>query len=261
MMNAKPRAKLPISRGMVLDVFVFVVNVFLMRLLVEHFVALTRDAGDGDRLSQAAITIFFISLLVLAPVGAFLARWHFHQRRDAAPFSMDGLGGCLFNPLIYFGVVVIIINVSAGLTTHFLFGTIDLAVAWRIALVVVGLSLAALHTLFVYKYFSRPSRPQTAFLLSPISGLMGDICIFTNMLFFQLLWNTLAMGFRRPMNGSDLFTNLLAVMIGSLLIYFPPRIFYLAEDIKRPRTWFFIVLANIPVIYRAMFGSGHVIKF
>jgi hypothetical protein len=260
-MDAEPRSKLQISRGLVLDIFVFVVNVFLMRLLVEHFVDLTRDARDGDSLSQLILTIFFISLLVLAPAGAFLARWHFHQRRDAAPTNMDGLAGCLFNPLIYFGVVVILINVSAGLTLYFLFGINNLVVGWRIALVVVGLSLAALHTFFVYRYFSPPSPPRTAFMRSPISGLIGDICIFTNMLFFQLLWNTLAMGFRRPMNGSDLFTNLLAVMIGSLLIYFPPRIFYLAEDIKRPRTWFFIVLANIPVIYRAMFGSGHVLKF
>ena len=260
-MDTEPRSKLQISRGLVLDIFVFVVNLFLMRLLVERFVGLIRDSRDGDSLSQATITIFFISLLVLAPAGAFLARWHFHQRRDATPVSMDGVAGCLFNPLIYFGVVVFVINVSAGLTLYFLFGTNDLVTGWQIALVVVGLSVAALHTFFVYRYFSPPSPPQTAFMLSPISGTIGDICIFTNMLFFQLLWNTLAMGFRRPMNGSDLFTNLLAVMIGSLLIYFPPRIFYLAEDIRKPRTWCFIILANVPVIYRAVVGSGHVIKF
>jgi hypothetical protein len=260
-MDTEPRSKLQISRGLILDMFVFVVNLFLMRLLVEHFVGLVRDARDGDKVSQFAITIFFISLLVLAPAGAYLARWHFHQRHGVALITIDGLAGCLFSPFIYFGVVVILINVSAGLTLHFLFGTDDLAVGGRITLVVVGLSLAALHTFFVYRYFSPPAPPQTAFMLGPISGLGGDICIFTNMLFFQLLWNTLAMGFSRPVNGSDLFTNLLAAMIGSLLIYFPPRIFYLAEDIKRPRTWFFIVLANIPVIYRAMFGSGHVLKF
>jgi hypothetical protein len=260
-MDAEPRSKLQISRGLILDVFVFVVNVSLMRLLVEYFVSLIYDARDGDALSQLAITIFFISLLVLAPVGAFLGRWHFHQRRDAAPVSMESFAGCLFNPLIYFGVVVIIINASAGLTLYFLFGTNDLAVGWRIALVVVGLSLAALHTFFVYRYFSPPSPPQTAFMLDPISALISDICIFTNMLFFQLLWNTLAMGFRRPMNGADLFTNLLAATIGGLLIYFPPRIFYLAEDIRKPRTWFFIILANFPVIYRAVVGSGHVLKF
>jgi hypothetical protein len=81
------------------------------------------------------------------------------------------------------------------------------------------------------------------------------------MLLFQILWNTLALGFRRPMDGYDLFTNLLAVTFGALLMYFPPRIFYLAEDIKRRKTWFFIILANSPVIYRAIFGSGHALKF
>ena len=41
------------------------------------------------------------------------------------------------------------------------------------------------------------------------------------------------------MDGYDLFTNLLAVGFGGLLMYFPPRIFYLAEDIKKPKTLVF----------------------
>ena len=248
-----------ISRGWILDIFVFIVNLFLMRLLVEYFVDVVYAAKKGDPLSLFTITVFFTSLLILAPVGSFLSRWHFNERRESA--GINCAGGCLFNPLIYFGVVVIIFSVSTGLTTHLIFGTDDLGEAWRIALIVVGLSFAALHTFVVYRYFSPGPRPRNAFLLSPLSGLIGDTCIFVNMLFFQILWNTLALGFRRPMDGYDLFTNLLAVTFGGLLMYFPPRIFYLAEDIKKPKTWFFIVLANVPVIYRAVFGSGHAIKF
>jgi hypothetical protein len=248
-----------VSRGWILDIFVFIVNLFLMRLLVEYFLDVVYAAKKGDSLSVFTITVFLASLLVLAPVGSFLSRWHFNERRESV--GANSAGGCLFNPLIYFGVVVIIFSVSTGLTTHLIFGTSDLGEAWRIALIVVGLSFAALHTFVVYRYFSPGPRPRSAFLLSPLSGLIGDICIFVNMLFFQILWNTLALGFRRPMDGYDLFTNLLAVIFGGLLMYFPPRIFYLAEDIKKPRTWFFIIFANLPVIYRAMFGSGHALNF
>jgi hypothetical protein len=40
----------------------------------------------------------------------------------------------------------------------------------------------------------------------------------------------------------------------ALLIYLPPRVFYLAEDIYRPTAWATIVLANSPVILRVLFG-------
>jgi hypothetical protein len=42
----------------------------------------------------------------------------------------------------------------------------------------------------------------------------------------------------------------------ALLVYFPPRMFYLAEDVDRPRTWLTMLLANSPVILRVLFGIG-----
>ena len=48
--------------------------------------------------------------------------------------------------------------------------------------------------------------------------------------------------------------SLLAKYFVSILIYFPPRIFYLAEDINRPTAWLTILLANSPVILRVLFG-------
>ena len=42
----------------------------------------------------------------------------------------------------------------------------------------------------------------------------------------------------------------------ALLIYFPPRMFYLAEDINRGRTWLTMLLANSPVIVRVLIGTN-----
>jgi len=40
-----------------------------------------------------------------------------------------------------------------------------------------------------------------------------------------------------------------------MLIYFPPRMFYLVEDIDRGRTWVTMLLANSPVIIKVLIGS------
>ena len=42
----------------------------------------------------------------------------------------------------------------------------------------------------------------------------------------------------------------------SLLIYFPPRLFYLAEDGRRPLVWLTMLLANIPVLLRIIFVAS-----
>ena len=47
-----------ISRGWILDIFVFIVNLFLMRLLVEYFLDVVYAAKKGDSLSLFTITAF-----------------------------------------------------------------------------------------------------------------------------------------------------------------------------------------------------------
>jgi hypothetical protein len=39
-----------------------------------------------------------------------------------------------------------------------------------------------------------------------------------------------------------------------MLVYLPPRIFYLVEDINRPGAWLTMLLANSPTILRVLFG-------
>ncbi len=60
---------------------------------------------------------------------------------------------------------------------------------------------------------------------------------------------------RRLADASGALSNLFLSFI-ALLIYFPPRMFYLAEDIHRRRTWVTMLLANSPVIVRVLIGTG-----
>jgi hypothetical protein len=234
-----------------------------MGMLASRFYEIAVSAKQGDRTSIFLIFLYFASLMFLAPAGAVLDRWHFHRRvaNMNADWS-DMANGCLFNPLIYFGIIAILNSIVTGMLLRFIYGDAGPGEPAKIVAIVINLTVAILQTFLVYRYFTQPSRdPRSRFMLGPASEALGTICIFLNMLLFQVMWNVLALGFERPRNVYDIFTSLLALMIGSLIIYFPPRIFYLAEDVKNRRTWIFIVLANLPVLYRALVGNAHALRF
>jgi len=250
------------NRGILLDIVVFLVNLFLMRMLMERFVDLVNAAYGDDGIAQLALLLYFVSLLFLAPVGAVLKRWHFHQRlsQNGDDKALEP-NGCLFSPILYYAVIVVIYALIDAILFQYFYPDSQPPPVLFIGTVAFGLVAMGIHTWLVYRYFSPPKNPPTStFLLSPLSEAFGDVCIFVNMLFFQIIWNILSSGFVHPKSGYDVFANLLGMTFAALLIYFPPRMIYLAEDIGRRRTWFFILLANLPVIYHALFGSGHAIN-
>jgi len=82
-----------------------------------------------------------------------------------------------------------------------------------------------------------------------------------NVICFQILWSsyTASPFFSRWVTGTPLgkpgsFTDLLGrlILIGAvaLLVYFPPRIFYLVEDKHLKLTLLTMLLANLPLIVR-----------
>ena len=118
--------------------------------------------------------------------------------------------------------------------------------------------LTIIQTYLIYSYFSPPKKPpKSTFLLSPKSELLGDICLFLNMILFQVFWNMLTFaGLGHPTSLLEFGGRLFLLCFLALLIYFPPRMFYLAEDINRRRTWLTMLLANSPVIVRVLIGTG-----
>lgn len=252
------------NRGMLLDAVVFLINLFLMRLLAERFVALVKDASDGDTIAGFAMFLFCLGIFVLAPVGATLKRWHFHRRLQMQGKTVlsgeNFLSGCLFNPIFYFCLNLIIISAINAFTFQLIYGNKEPGGAVFVSTTLFGLVLTIVQTVLIYRYFSPPKHePATAYLRSPQSERLGDVCIFTNMILFQLLWNVLTMSVPpRPANVSvfaEIGFRLFFLGFAALLIYFPPRIFYLAEDIHRRRAWLTILLANSPVLFRVIFGS------
>lgn len=251
------------NRGLLLDIFVFIANVFLMRLLTGQFINLFSQVSAENPSAKLTLGLTFAAMWVLPAVGAVLKRWHFHQRLEAQGITVDSeetkLAGCLFNPLFYFCLNLVITSVVIASLGEFVFGRrgLDTAAVF-IPLIFAGMILTIVQTYLIYRYFSPPKKPpQSKFLLSPQSETLGDICLFLNMILFQVFWNMLTFAdLGHPSSLLELGGRLFFLSFIALLIYFPPRMFYLAEDINRRRTWLTMLLANSPVIIRVLIGTG-----
>jgi hypothetical protein len=249
------------NRGLLLDLVVFLLNLFLMHWLTTLVVDLFGYANDNNKLAQLTLSLAAVAMWVLPAVGAVTKRWHLHKRfknpKDL-PYESAGLSGCVFNPIFYFCLNLVLVSIILAGLGDFLFGKALLNNgAIFVPLVLLGMIFTILQTYLIYRYFSPPKKPpRSEWLRQPESELVGDICIFTNMILFQIAWNLLSVPqLGRPDSVLEFFGRLFFLCFIALLIYFPPRMFYLAEDINRRRTWITMLLANSPVIFRILIGS------
>jgi len=253
------------NRGLLLDVVVFILNLFLMRRLTRYALALFAYADDGEPLAQFTLFFACVAMWALPASGAVLKRWHFHQRLKATGKESDldstlsGVSGCLFNPIFYFCLNLVLVSAIIAGGLQLLFGNKAMdSGAIFVPTILLGLIFTILQTYLIYRYFSPPKKPpRSEFLRQPQSETLGDVCIFVNMILFQIVWNFLASAdLGRPSGPTEFFGRLFFLCFIALLIYFPPRMFYLAEDIHRRRTWLTMLLANSPVIVRVLIGTN-----
>ena len=249
------------NRGLLLDLVVFVLNLFLMQRLTRYVFDLFAFANQGDPFAQFTLLLACIAMWVLPAAGAVLKRWHFHHRLKASGKSLDldsHATGCLFNPIFYFCLNLVLVSAIIAAGGQFLFGNrlMDSGEIF-VPMILLGLIFTIVQTYLIYSYFSAPQKPpRYEFLRQPDSEILGDVCIFVNMVLFQVVWNTLAFAdLGRPSDLGEFCGRLFFLCFVALLIYFPPRMFYLAEDIDRGRTWLMMLLANSPVIVRVLIGT------
>ena len=90
--NASPSGrtpKLPFNllakhnRGLLLDLVIFVANLFLLRLLSSYVLELFARADRNDDEAKFLLLVACIAMWVLPAAGAVLKRWRFHQRLRA----------------------------------------------------------------------------------------------------------------------------------------------------------------------------------
>ena len=178
------------------------------------------------------------------------------DKRVPAPAGNAAVG-CLLHPAFYLAVSLCLAVTAAVLLGTQVFGEdFHRNGAIFLPLVFGSFALSVFQTIVVYSYFKPPGKaPAGGFWLDPRSALLGDLCIYLNMIFFQVLWNVAT---SPPFGGvtdlKDFAGRAFFLCFVALLTYFPPRVFYLAEDINRPTAWATIFLANSPVLLRVLFG-------
>lgn len=251
------------NRGLLLDIFVFIANILVMRLLSGAVIELFNEVSAENPSAKLFLGLIFLAMWILPALGAVLKRWHFHQRMKAAGRTFEAefvsLSGCLFNPIFYFCLNLVITSAVLTALGDVFFGKSLMNNPARfVPFVIAGMVLTIVQTYLIYRYFSAPKNPpRSEFLKDPRSELVGDLCIFLNMMLFQIFWNMLTFApLGPPESVLEFAGRLFFLSFVALLIYFPPRMFYLAEDINRPRTWLTMLLANSPVILRVLAGTS-----
>lgn len=254
------------NRGIMLDLVVFVVNLILFETLRRLATSLVGIA-ETDKSAQIAICLFLIGLFFLQPLIPILKRWSFHRQcafDTDNPQYKTAQVMLAFYKLFYFAMLVGVSWAALFLliaVTGFFSGEIA---GGMMLLAAIALSLAITKT--VFDYFRVPKKePRWRFLTTPQAELLGDICLFLNVICFQILWcvytgsqqfweqfySTTHLKSGNSFNA--MMERLWIFAIIALLVYFPPRIFYLVMDQHRITTWLMMLLANSPLIFGIVF--------
>ena len=236
-------------RGLIFDLAVIAVNIFLVRLLTRHIGRLLILSFLNDDV-QAAHTFLHIILAALAAqlVGAALKRRPLQARMlarhegEASPF------GCLM-------ILHLCLMLVTGCAVVALAQTE--ATPWVLFPVIL---LCIVPTVFVWRAMTPYSKPpQPDWRNSREVETLADLCLFAYMLVNLAVWNTVTAGSNiRAAGVGDAVSRALGFIILSpviLLFYLPPRILFLVEDYKYPATWITMTLAIAPVAYRVIIGT------
>ena len=247
------------NRGILLDVIVFLVNVILMTILSRQLANLFLEART-EKLAQAAVAVFCLALVFLQPIGGLLKRRHAHLRRaelDHVPVGRLILPAYFLTQLVFLigasgQIVDLIFGKDSGSQSADYFGLPP----GLFTLLFLGIPALALANTFILWFYFRPPghKPLFQWLKLPQSETLGDVLLFLNMIGFQAFWGVLMTDL--PHNFPTISGRLSMFLFAALLIYIPPRIFYLAEDGKRPLVWLTMLLANSPVLLRILFVAS-----
>ncbi len=253
------------NRGILLDIVAFLISLILMHILTTFTQRLVREA-EQDVFAKLAIGLFFAGVFFLQPLGPIMKRWSFHQRFK---FNSSSASGCLLSwfMCVYLVMMLLLSGAATIILTEVFFERGSPASEIGPLVVLGGVVLSVVNAVFIYRYFVPPKKePRWKFLTTPKAALLGDLLMFLNVICLQILWNSLtaARSFwehltTTPLGKPGSVTDILGrfIVIGSLalLVYFPARIFYLVEDKNRKITWLTMLLANMPLIVRAVIAS------
>jgi len=258
------------NRGLLLDLTIFLFQLLLLRTLTNLSLDFVHQAQENS-FAETIIGLFLVALFFLQVLGPILRRWSLHQHFPSFEEKVGALTGLFlsFYRFFYIGSMAIMIYLAY---TYFAdaFRLNDSPSTETLEKIVVAaaLVLPVVSSIFVFKFFVKPKRePRWKFLMTPQAEAFGDLCMFLNVVCSQILfsvylssshfWNALHKTTRLASGTFDSISGRLYIAaIAALIVYLPPRIFYLvppASIQRRLLTWLLMFLANLPLILSIVF--------
>ena len=257
------------NRGLLLDIAVFLCQLVLLHALTNLSLAFVNLAQQSV-FAKLAIAIFLIALFVLQPLGPILKRWTFHQHFPSFEKDIAALTSLFLSlyKFFYMAAMAIMIYLAYSyLSEAFRLNAVSTEALEKIV-VAVAIVLPVVSGVLVFRYFTKPERePRWKFLMTPQAAVLGDLCMFFNIIGFQILfsvyfsspqfWAALHKITRLASEQTEgLYGRLYLAAIAALIVYLPPRIFYLVPPTswqRRMLTWLSMLLANLPLIFSIVF--------
>lgn len=249
------------NRGIVLDVIVFVVNLYLMSNLgtpLNDLIGI--GPGRANGVNAFGIMAGYCALACLLPAtGAFLKYVSGSQKHT--PHFYRKTWGKQFNSMM---IVILIfqflsqaIFFIAGFTYQgkllaMLTDSGTISVLFKV-LLGLGVIFIIVNPIIVRMNFFKNRRKYLSGFPRAAVEFLGDISLFLNMILFQIFWGIFMADLTQDWGG--VLERVLLLAITSLLLYFPPRLIYLADDGHRPIAWVTMVLANLPIIIRIIIAD------
>lgn len=242
----------PHNRTLLLDCLIFIVNTLLMFALAKLLAALAVQVRSDDPYAKLAMGLYLASLVFLQPVAAILKRRRAHARNgerfaDWGDNPMNRIWLLYFIAQLMFSIFGSVILVEAANQLSGKSYTVSL-----VAPLFFGIpALAFVNTFILYFYFLPIKHaPVFKFLETPQAEALGDLCLFINLLCYQMFW--LYLMTENIKDHRSVLERLFFFGFCAVFIYFPPRLFYIVENYERPRTWLMMALANAPILIRLL---------
>jgi cytochrome c biogenesis protein CcdA len=238
-------------RGQILDLLVFLANLFLLGPFGRLLDRLGAGFNANENAAAQQLALIILAAFISYTVGAMLKRAPLHARVKSLP--SPGYAGCLFLGWISLHFTLSILG-AALIAASFDTGSKGIPV---VAMIV----LTTLPTFFVARVVFPPKKLEQipAWRKSWPTELVADLLIVAAVIMLTVMWDIwIADLFTGTWEGQTFGERLFSagLAVGAFaFFYVSPRFLFLIEDYNRRLTWATLGLTVAPLVGRILLQS------
>lgn len=248
------------NRGIILDIIVFLINLFLMSDLsdrVNDVIGIGRGRPNDAR--TMGIMAGYCALACILPASGALLKYVSGSQKHTPHFYRKTWGRQFFSIMTLILILQFVSQVVfliaeykyQGRLLAFLPDSGSLSILLKLVLAICVVFIVV-NPIAVRINFVKNRRHYFTGFFRGIVEFFGDSSLFLNMILFQIFWGIFMTDFTQDW---DVLERLLALGVTSFVLYFPPRLMYMAEDGHRGIAWVTMFLANLPILIRIIIIS------